>query len=37
MHSSKETVSRWSSESPLGFAAGDTNLQRYVGNSPTNP
>lgn len=35
MHSSTKT-SRWSSESPLGFAAGDTNLQRYVGNSPTN-
>ncbi|MFM7738667.1 MAG: hypothetical protein ACKO9H_04625, partial [Planctomycetota bacterium] len=24
------------SEDPLGFAAGDTNLSRYVGNSATN-
>lgn len=36
MHTLTETASCWSSESPLGFAAGDTNLQRYVGNSPTN-
>lgn len=27
---------RWLTEDPVGFAAGDTNLYRYVGNSPTN-
>ena len=27
---------RWISEDPIGFAAGDSNLYRYVGNSPTN-
>lgn len=27
---------RWISQDPIGFAAGDTNLYRYVGNSPTN-
>ena len=27
---------RFLSEDPLGFAGQDTNLQRYVGNSPTN-
>jgi RHS repeat-associated protein len=27
---------RFISEDPLGFAAGDGNLTRYVGNSPTN-
>jgi RHS repeat-associated protein len=27
---------RWISQDPLGFAAGDANLYRYVGNSPTN-
>jgi RHS repeat-associated protein len=27
---------RFDSEDPLGFAAGDTNLSRYVGNGPTN-
>jgi RHS repeat-associated protein len=27
---------RFLSEDPLGFAAGDTNLARYVGNGPTN-
>jgi RHS repeat-associated protein len=27
---------RWTSQDPLGFAAGDSNLYRYVGNSPTN-
>jgi RHS repeat-associated protein len=27
---------RWTSEDPLGFAAGDTNLERYVGNTPAN-
>jgi RHS repeat-associated protein len=29
-------VGRWLSEDPIGFAAGDTNLARYVGNGPTN-
>ena len=29
-------VGRWISEDPIGFAAGDSNLYRYVGNSPTN-
>jgi hypothetical protein len=28
-------VGRWLSEDPLGFAAGDANLYRYVGNCPT--
>jgi RHS repeat-associated protein len=27
---------RWLSQDPTGFAAGDANLYRYVGNSPTN-
>jgi RHS repeat-associated protein len=27
---------RFISEDPLGFGAGDTNIYRYVGNSPTN-
>ncbi|MEM8734278.1 MAG: RHS repeat-associated core domain-containing protein [Planctomycetota bacterium] len=27
---------RFVSQDPLGFTAGDTNLYRYVGNSPTN-
>jgi RHS repeat-associated protein len=27
---------RWLSEDPIGFEAGDANLYRYVGNSPTN-
>ncbi|REJ64954.1 MAG: RHS repeat-associated core domain-containing protein [Planctomycetota bacterium] len=27
---------RWASEDPIGFAAGDANLYRYVGNGPTN-
>jgi RHS repeat-associated protein len=27
---------RFISEDPIGFAAGDTNIYRYVGNSPTN-
>lgn len=27
---------RWISQDPLGFAAGDRNLDRYVGNGPTN-
>jgi len=26
----------WSSQDPLGFGGGDTNVSRYVGNSPTN-
>ena len=26
---------RWKSQDPLGFAAGDDDLYRYVGNSPT--
>ena len=29
-------VGRFISEDPIGFAAGDVNLARYVGNSPTN-
>ncbi len=29
-------VGRFLSEDPLGFQAGDTNLYRYAGNSPTN-
>ena len=29
-------IGRWMSEDPIGFAAGDSNLSRYVGNSPTN-
>ena len=28
--------SRMMGYDPLGFAAGDTNLYRYVGNTPTN-
>jgi uncharacterized protein RhaS with RHS repeats len=28
-------VGRWLSEDPLGFAAGETNVYRYVGNQPT--
>ena len=27
---------RWTSQDPLGFAAGDADLYRYVGNAPTN-
>jgi RHS repeat-associated protein len=30
------TVGRFISEDPIGFGGGDTNLYRYVGNSPTN-
>jgi RHS repeat-associated protein len=30
------TSGRWLSEDPIGFAAADTNLARYVGNSPLN-
>jgi RHS repeat-associated protein len=29
-------VGRFISEDPIGFSAGDTNLYRYVNNSPTN-
>jgi hypothetical protein len=29
------TVGRWLMEDPLGFDAGDYNLERYVGNAPT--
>jgi RHS repeat-associated protein len=28
------SVGRWISEDPIGFAAGDANLYRYVGNMP---
>jgi RHS repeat-associated protein len=28
-------IQRWLSEDPIGFAGGDANLYRYVGNSPT--
>jgi RHS repeat-associated protein len=27
-------LGRWMSEDPIGFAGGDTNLQRYVNNAP---
>jgi RHS repeat-associated protein len=30
------TVGQFISQDPIGFAAGDANLYRYVGNSPTN-
>jgi len=30
------SVGKFISEDPLGFAGGDTNLSRYVGNSPIN-
>jgi RHS repeat-associated protein len=30
------TTGRWISQDPLGFDAGDSNLYRYVNNSPTN-
>jgi RHS repeat-associated protein len=29
------STGRWISQDPIGFAAGDANLYRYVGNSPT--
>ena len=29
------TVGRWISQDPMGFAAGDSNLYRYVTNAPT--
>ncbi len=28
------SIGRWASEDPIGFAAGDPNLARYVGNQP---
>ena len=28
-------IQRWMSEDPIGFAGGDANLSRYVGNAPT--
>jgi RHS repeat-associated protein len=28
-------LGKWISQDPIGFAAGDANLYRYVGNSPT--
>jgi RHS repeat-associated protein len=28
-------IGRWTSEDPIGFAGGDSNLSRYVGNGPT--
>jgi len=30
------TTGRWTSEDPVRFAAGDTNLYRYIFNNPTN-
>jgi hypothetical protein len=30
------TIGRWLEEDPIGFAGGDLNLDRYVGNDPTN-
>jgi uncharacterized protein RhaS with RHS repeats len=30
------TIGQWISEDPIDFDAGDPNLRRYVGNSPTN-
>ena len=30
------TTGRWMSQDPIGFAAGDYNLRRYVANNPTN-
>jgi RHS repeat-associated protein len=29
------SIGRWMSEDPIGFAAGDPNLMRYVANEPT--
>jgi RHS repeat-associated protein len=29
------STGRWTTQDPLGFAAGDANLYRYVGNKPT--
>ncbi|MEP0345625.1 RHS repeat-associated core domain-containing protein [Rhodopirellula bahusiensis] len=30
-----DSTGRWLSQDPIGFAAGDANLYRYVGNQPT--
>jgi len=30
------TTGRWMQEDPIAFGAGDPNLERYVGNNPTN-
>jgi RHS repeat-associated protein len=30
------STGRWTTQDPLGFAAGDANLYRYVGNNPVN-
>ena len=30
------TVGRWLGQDPIGFAGGDANLYRYVGNGPQN-
>jgi RHS repeat-associated protein len=30
------TLGRWMQQDPIGYAAGDSNLYRYVGNNPTN-
>ena len=30
------TVGKWTTQDPMSFAAGDSNLYRYVNNSPTN-
>lgn len=30
------TIGRWTSEDPIAFEGGDANLDRYVGNAPTN-
>jgi hypothetical protein len=30
------TIGRWMQEVPIGFQAGDPNLERYVANNPTN-
>jgi RHS repeat-associated protein len=29
-------IGRWTQEDPIGYSAGDSNLYRYVGNSPVN-
>jgi RHS repeat-associated protein len=29
-------IGRWLSDDPISFAAGDSNIQRYVGNDPVN-
>ncbi|MBX9627998.1 MAG: RHS repeat-associated core domain-containing protein [Gemmataceae bacterium] len=30
------TLGRWVTQDPIGFAAGDANLYRFVGNDPIN-